>query len=157
MKTAIGRTVRLRLSDPDAGYASKPLPNGWPELDGKLVRAADGLHGKIWYLMELFQPLAPGFNPLDSSLPAKYKSVPIRYLLLSPSPAMPTLQVPPDFIGECVSQKKTAPVLVSVGVEPRRLPRKISRDDSHLLFPTICAGDLEPAEPSTGENSRRRE
>lgn len=142
MTKAIRKKAKLKLLDPDAGYGSRPPIDGWPEVEGELIAAVPALHGKLWYLMKLSRPLPPGFNPLHSNLPEKYDYMPMWYLLLSPSPAMPTVDVPPDFIGDCLVGQKIAPVLVSIGVEAGKLPRTITPDHVPSVFPGLCSGDL---------------
>lgn len=142
MSSAIDQRVRLRLLDPDAGYGSRPPAGGWPVLEGRLVAAVLGLYGKTWYLLKLDRPLPAGFDPLGG-MPKQSRSEPIDYLFLSPAPAMPTIDVPPDFIGESLAQRRVTPVLVSIGAPPEGMPPAITLDDVPSLFPGLCSGKLE--------------
>jgi len=112
-------------------------------VEGELIASVSALHGKLWYLMKLDKPLPPGFNPLESDLPSMYQKIPIWYLLLSPEPAIPTVDVPPDYIGDQLNSGQTAKVGVSVGGMSKRLPKTITMDDVPLRFPGLCSGDLE--------------
>lgn len=141
MNGAIGQKVQLRLLDPDAGYAFPPPKGGWPVVEGRLVAAVPGLHGLIWYLLELEKSLPAGFDPLQA-LPEGCKKKSVRYLLLSPAAPLPTFETPPDFIGDTLVRREVVPVLVSVGAAPENLPFPITADHLEIL-PGLCAGNLE--------------
>jgi hypothetical protein len=115
-------------------------------VEGELIAAVPALHGKLWYLMKLDKPLPPGFNPLQSDLPEIHQTIPIWYLLLSPEPNIPTVDVPRDYIGDRLNSDQTAMVGVSIAQEARRLPAIITMDHIPSRFPGLCSGDLEPIE-----------
>ena len=139
----ISKRVRLALRDPDAGYGSDPRLHEWPVVEGHIVSRIPALHGKLWYLIKLEKPLPAGFNPLQSEIPEMYETIPIWYLLLSPRPAIPTKDVPPDYIGECLVKRQGVLVGVSVVGDTKKLPRRISDDDVPSRFPGLCSGYLE--------------
>lgn len=140
MSQAIGLRVRIELLDPDASYASPPPAGGWPVVEGRLVAAIPGAHGKMWYVLEIKGRLPDGFNPL-STQPERSLRKPLRYLFLSPAPAVPTAEVPADFIGETLAQGMTAPVLVMVASAPEKLPNAITL--KNMEFPYLCSGTLQ--------------
>lgn len=142
----IGKRVKLKLLDPDGEHAFKPPAGGWPLVEGELIAAVPALHGKLWYLMKLDKPLSPGFNPLHSDLPEMFQTIPIWYLLLSPEPNIPTIDVPPDYVGDRLNNGQTAMVGVSVAGASKRLPKAILMDDVPSRFPGLCSGDLEAVE-----------
>ena len=137
------KKVKLALLDPDAGYGSEPRLHEWPVMEGYIVSRIPALHGKLWYLIKLEQPLPAGFNPLQSELPDMYKTIPIWHLLLSPRPAIPTKDVPPDYIGECLAKRQRVDVGVSVVGDTKKLPRRITDDDVPSRFPGLCSGYIE--------------
>jgi len=146
MNTAIGKRVKIKLRDPDAGYGSKIPPTAWPDVRGEIVHVVPGFYDKLWYLVKLTEPLPAAFiralNILEDYLKAHDQSN-ILYLLLSPAPAMPTREVPRDFIGASLEGKKMATVLVSIGLEPGKLPRTITAKHAPSLFPCLCSGHLQ--------------
>ena len=111
-------------------------------VEGRLVAAVPGLHGKVWYLLELDKALPPEFEPL-AEIPVRFRSQPVRYLLLSPSPDMPTTEVPPDLIGNNLASRTVVRVGVSIGAKPDLLPHGITLDHVPILFPGLCSGRLE--------------
>ncbi len=141
METSAERRVRLTAYDPDPGYRFPTPPGGWPTLTGRLVASVEGLYGKRWYLMELDRPIVPkDFDTLHLRLiPEPLASTPSRYLLLSPTPPMATLEIPPDYIGSTLARREIAWVYASLGPSPHNLPSVISLDvkrdqEFHGLF-----------------------
>ncbi len=141
MTDALGQRVRLKLKDPDAGYASRLPVNQWPVVEGRLVASVPGLHGLTWHLLELIKPLPRGFDPLGR-LGEGFGGSTVRYLLLSPSPNIPTGEIRKDFIAEGLARREIVPVGVSIGVSPNDVPMTITLDNKPC-FPWICSGDLE--------------
>jgi hypothetical protein len=149
---ATGRRVRViphSLDDP--GYvdpSGKPFdPTAWneqaPILFGRLVGTVSGYFGLIWYLLELDHEILPEIiNPMHSVV-ADYRLRPTRYLLLSPSPEMPTVRIPRDYIGDTVARGRTARVTVSRGGPPEQLPKKLSVPRDTTGYPQLCGAVIE--------------
>jgi hypothetical protein len=134
---AVGCPVGLRIVSPQ--IFDVPLP----VLAGRLGRPLPGFFGLLRYLVELDTPLPEGFDPLGE-LPWFARSRRVRSLVISPAPDVPTLQTPPDVIGECVRDGRVLHVFVSVG--PTRHALRAAGDaaasESHCPF--LCMADLEP-------------
>jgi len=103
MKSKDQAKIRLRLKDPDAGYATGGRNSELPTLAGRIVADIEGFFGKRWHLIELEAPLPIGFDPL-SSLPATYKSTPIQHLLVSPAPSGPEESIAQDYIHRALAK-----------------------------------------------------
>jgi hypothetical protein len=144
MSNVLGKRVRLRLLDPDAGYGSRMRSEDWPTLRGTIVYCLPGLHGKKWYLLELDGDFLSYFRPnrIDSQLFDMVRGRTVKHLLVAPSPNTPTVDVPVDFIGERLSIRAPASVLVLIGKPPEQLPTRIEMGDVPRVFPGICSGEL---------------
>jgi hypothetical protein len=138
MTNVLGRPVRLITFDPDARYAR---PREWPVLTGRVVAAAIGIHGLIWYLLETDEVLVPGELDPMRVVPEPVRSTSTRHFLLSPAPDMATDQIPKDYIGETIARHGVARVAVSIGPPPAQLPRVITPATDTYAW--LCAGDLE--------------
>jgi hypothetical protein len=114
MATAIGRAVGLRIITPLTFDLALPV------LEGYLIRALPGYFGLFRYLVELDVPLPDGFDPLGE-LPWFARNRIVRSLVISPAPDAPTLETPPDVIGECVRDGRMLHVFVSIGPSARAL------------------------------------
>jgi hypothetical protein len=132
-----GRRVRLTLVAPHFDEAILPI------LHGRLAGALPGYFGVLRYLVELDSPLPPGFDPLGE-LPWFARGRRVRYVLLTPAPDAPTLQTPPDVIGETIEQGGLVHVFVSVGPSARALQADAVRATEESRCPFLCMGDLEP-------------
>jgi hypothetical protein len=117
-----GRRVRLSLVAPHFDEAILPT------LTGRLAGAVPGYFGVLRYLVELDVPLARGFDPLGE---------------LTPAPDAPTLETPPDVIGETLARGGLVHVFVSVGPTSRALQTDAVRATAEARCPFLCMGDLE--------------
>lgn len=131
-----GRRVRLTLVAPH--FEETILPT----LTGRLAGAVPGYFGVLRYLVELDVPLAPGFDPLGE-LPWFAKGRRMRYVLVTPAPDAPTLQTPPDVIGETIEQGSMVHVFVSVGPTGRALRADAVLATAEARCPFLCMADLE--------------
>ena len=134
---AIGRAVGLRIITPLTFDLALPL------LEGRLARALPGYFGLLRYLVELDAPLPDGFDPLGE-LPWFARNRRIRSLVISPAPDAPTLETPPDVIGEWAREGRTLHVFVSVGPSARALRLAGDAAASETRCPFLCMADLEP-------------
>jgi hypothetical protein len=132
----IGRAVGLRIISPLTFDLALPV------LEGRLARALPGFFGLLRYLVELDVPLPDGFDPLGE-LPWFARNRRVRSLVISPAPDAPTLETPPDVIGECVREARTLHVFVSIGPSTRAL-RMAGDAASEARCPFLCMADLEP-------------
>ena len=137
MATAIGRAVGLRIITPLTFDLALPV------LEGRLVRALPGYFGLFRYLVELDVPLPDGFDPLGE-LPWFARNRIVRSLVISPAPDAPTLETPPDVIGECVRDGRMLHVFVSIGPSARALRNAGDAAASEARCPFLCMADLEP-------------
>src|ERR671931_2843832 len=135
--TAVGRAVGLRIIAPVAFDTALPV------LEGRLVRALPGYFGLFRYLVELDAPLPDGFDPLGE-LPWFARNRSVRSLVISPAPDAPTLETPPDVIGECVREGRMLHVFVSIGPTARALRVAGDAAASEARCPFLCMADLEP-------------
>src|SRR5437879_7599611 len=135
--TPLGRAIGLRIVSPLA--FDLPLP----VLEGRLARTLPGYFGLLRYVVELDAPLPDGFDPLGE-LPWFARSRRVRTLVISPAPDAPTLETPPDVIGECVRDGRVLHVFVSIGPSARalRVAGDAAASESRCLF--LCMADLEP-------------
>jgi hypothetical protein len=133
---AVGRAVGLRIICP----LTFDLP--LPVLEGRLTRALPGYFGLLRYLVELDASLPDGFDPLGE-LPWFARNRRIRSLVISPAPDAPTLETPPDVIGQCVREGRTLHVFVSVGPSARALRLAGEAAASEARCPFLCMADLE--------------
>lgn len=131
-----GRRVRLSLVAPHFDEAILP------RLTGRLAGAVPGYFGVLRYLVELDVPLARGFDPLGE-LPWFARGRRVRYVLLTPAPDAPTLETPPDVIGETLARGGLVHVFVSVGPTSRALQTDAVRATAEARCPFLCMGDLE--------------
>jgi hypothetical protein len=131
-----GRRVRLTLVAPHFGETILPI------LTGRLAGAVPGYFGVLRYLVELDVPLAPGFDPLGE-LPWFARGRRLRYLLITPAPDAPTLETPPDLIGETLEQGGVVHVFVSVGPTGRALRADALAATAEVRCPFLCMADLE--------------
>lgn len=134
---AIGRTVGLRIISPQTFDLRLPV------LEGHLARALPGFFGLLRYLVELDTPLPDGFDPLGE-LPWFARNRTVRSLVISPAPDAPTLETPPDVVGESVRDGRTLHVFVSVGPSARALRLIGDEAASETRCPFLCMADLEP-------------
>jgi hypothetical protein len=134
---AIGRAVGLRIISPLTFDLALPV------LEGRLARALPGYFGLLRYLVELEAPLPDGFDPLGE-LPWFARNRRLRSLVISPAPDAPTLETPPDVIGECVRDGRLLHVFVSVGPTARALRMAGEAAASESRCPFLCMADLEP-------------
>lgn len=139
----IGRAVGLRIISPLAFELALPV------LEGRLARALPGYFGLLRYLVELDTPLPDGFDPLGE-LPWFARSRSVRSLVISPAPDAPTLETPPDVIGECVREARTLHVFVSIGPSARALRMAGEAAASEQRCPFLCMADLEPRPAAAG-------
>ena len=109
-----GRPVRLTLVAPH--FHEMILPT----LTGRLAGAVPGYFGVLRYLVELAAPLARGFDPLGE-LPWFARARRLRYVVVTPAPDAPTLETPPDVIGETMERGGVVHVFVSAGPGGRAL------------------------------------
>jgi hypothetical protein len=134
---AVGRAVGLRIISPLTFDLALPV------LEGRLARALPGYFGLLRYLVELDEPLPDGFDPLGE-LPWFARNRRVRSLVISPAPDAPTLETPPDVIGECVRDGRTLHVFVSIGPSARALRLAGDAAASEMRCPFLCMADLEP-------------
>jgi hypothetical protein len=113
-----------------------------PTLTGRLAGAVPGYFGVLRYLVELDAPLPPGFDPLGE-LPWFARARRVRYVLVTPAPDAPTLETPPDVIGETLERGGMVHVFVSVGPSGRALRADPVRATVESRCPFLCMGDLE--------------
>ena len=113
-----------------------------PTLTGKLAGAVPGYFGVLRYLVELDVPLARGFDPLGE-LPWFAKGRRMRYVLVTPAPDAPTLQIPPDVIGETIERGGMVHVFVSVGPTGRALRADPVAAAAEARCPFLCMADLQ--------------
>jgi len=111
---AVGRAIGLRIISPLTFDLALPV------LEGRLARALPGYFGLLRYLVELEAPLPDGFDPLGE-LPWFARNRSVRSLVISPAPDAPTLETPPDVIGECVREGRMLHLFVSIGPSARAL------------------------------------
>jgi hypothetical protein len=135
--TATGRRVGLRIVTPFAFDLPMPV------LEGRLARPLSGYFGLLRYLVELETPLPAGFDPLGE-LPWFARNRRVRSLVISPAPDAPTLETPPDVIGECVRGGCVLHVFVSVGPPARALRLTGDAAASESRCPFLCMADLQP-------------
>ena len=135
--TPLGRAIGLRIVSPLA--FDLPLP----VLEGRLARTLPGYFGLLRYVVELDAPLPDGFDPLGE-LPWFARSRSVRTLVISPAPDAPTLETPPDVIGECVRDGRVLHVFVSIGPSARALRVAGEAAASESRCPFLCMADLEP-------------
>jgi hypothetical protein len=134
---AVGRAVGLRIISP------LTFDTALPVLEGRLVRALPGYFGLLRYLVELEAPLPDGFDPLGE-LPWFARNRSVRSLVISPAPDAPTLETPPDVIGEYVRDGRMLHVFVSIGPSARALRLAGDAAASETRCPFLCMADLEP-------------
>ena len=135
--TAISRAVGLRIISPATAEPALPV------LEGRLARALPGYFGLFRYLVDLDAPLPDGFDPLGE-LPWFARNRSVRSLVISPAPDAPTLETPPDVIGESVREGRTLHVFVSIGPTARALRLAGDAAASESRCPFLCMADLEP-------------
>jgi len=135
--SAAGRAIGLRIISPLTFELALPV------LEGRLARALPGYFGLLRYLVELDAPLPDGFDPLGE-LPWFARSRRVRSLVISPAPDAPTLETPPDVIGECVRDGRVLHVFVSIGPSARALRVAGDAAASESRCPFLCMADLEP-------------
>lgn len=145
---AIGRAVGLRIISPLTFDLALPV------LEGRLARALPGYFGLLRYLVELDSPLPDGFDPLGE-LPWFARNRSVRSLVISPAPDAPTLETPPDVIGECVRDGQLLHVFVSVGPTARALRLAGEAAASESRCPFLCMADLEPRSATAGARLAR--
>jgi hypothetical protein len=143
-----GRRVQLTLVAPH--FAEAILPT----LTGRLAGAVPGDFGLFRYLVELDAPLPAGFDPLGE-LPWFARARALRYLVLTPAPDAPTLETPPNVIGETVEQGGIAHVFVSAGPTGRALRAGAAGATSEARCPFLCMADLEALPSPRGAASLR--
>jgi hypothetical protein len=131
-----GRRVRLSLVAPHFDDAILPT------LTGRLAAAVPGYFGLLRYVIELDVPLPRGFDPLGE-LPWFARGRRVRYVLVTPAPDAPTLETPPDVIGETLEQGGLVHVFVSVGPTTRALQTDVVRATRESRCPFLCMGDLQ--------------
>ena len=134
---AVGRAIGLRIISPQTFDLALPV------LEGRLARTLPGYFGLLRYLVELDSPLPDGFDPLGE-LPWFARSRRVRSLVISPAPDAPTLETPPDVIGQCVRQGRVLHVFVSIGPSARALRLAGDTAASESRCPFLCMADLEP-------------
>jgi len=135
-QVAVGRAIGLRIISPLTFDLTLPV------LEGRLARALPGYFGLLRYLVELDAPLPDGFDPLGE-LPWFARNRRVRSLVISPAPDAPTLETPPDVIGQCVREGRTLHVFVSVGPSSRALRLAGEAAASEARCPFLCMADLE--------------
>jgi hypothetical protein len=131
-----GRRIRLALVAPH--FQDTVLPT----LMGRLAGSVPGYFGVFRYLVELDEPLPPGFDPLGE-LPWFARGRRLRYVLVTPAPDAPTLQTPPDVIGETIEQGGMVHVFVSAGPSRRVLRADALQATAEPRCPFLCMADLE--------------
>jgi hypothetical protein len=114
-----------------------------PVLAGRLSQPLPGYFGLLRYLVELETPLPGGFDPLGE-LPWFARNRTVRTLVISPAPDAPTLEAPPDVIGESVREGRVLHVFVSIGPTARALRAAGDAAASEARCPFLCMADLEP-------------
>src|SRR2546427_1648736 len=134
---AVGRPSGLRTVSPLTFDLALPV------LEGRLARALPGYFGLLRYLVELEAPLPDGFDPLGE-LPWFARNRSVRSLVISPAPDAPTLETPPDVIGECVREGRMLHLFVSIGPSARALRVAGDAAASESRCPFLCMADLEP-------------
>ena len=134
---AVGRAIGLRIISPLTFDLALPV------LEGRLARALPGYFGLLRYLVELEAPLPDGFDPLGE-LPWFARNRSVRSLVISPAPDAPTLETPPDVIGECVREGRMLHLFVSIGPSARALRLAGDAAASEARCPFLCMADLEP-------------
>jgi hypothetical protein len=139
---AVGRAIGLRIISPLTFDLALPV------LEGRLARTLPGYFGLLRYLVELDAPLPDGFDPLGE-LPWFARSRKVRSLVISPAPDAPTLETPPDVIGECVRDGRMLHVFVSIGPSARALRLAGDAAASESRCPFLCMADLEPRPAAT--------
>ena len=137
-----GRAVRLTLVAP---YFDQAL---LPTLAGRLAGALPGYFGVLRYLVELDEPLEPGFDPLGE-LPWFARGRRLGHVVVTPAPEAPTLETPPDLIGESLARGRTVYVFVSVPPVGRalRAGAGVSR------CPFLCMADLDAVSDGRSEHT----
>jgi hypothetical protein len=133
----LGRAIGLRIISPLAFDLELPV------LEGRLARTLPGYFGLLRYVVELDAPLPDGFDPLGE-LPWFARNRSVRTLVISPAPDAPTLETPPDVIGECVRDGRVLHVFVSIGPSARALRVAGEAAASESRCPFLCMADLEP-------------
>jgi hypothetical protein len=145
---AVDRAIGLRIITPFAFDLALPV------LEGRLARALPGYFGLLRYLVELDAPLPDGFDPLGE-LPWFARNRSVRSLVISPAPDAPTLETPPDVIGDCVRDGLMLHVFVSIGPSARALRLAGDAAASESRCPFLCMADLEPR-PAAARAPRTR-
>ena len=115
----------------------------WPRY-ARLIREIAGPHGITWYLVELEEPLPPGFDPLHT-LPKRLHSTPIRYLLASPDAIVPPAGEQRDAIADALLMQTSATAILSVVTEPLSLPSSLSDEmlqGAEDCWPALCGGEF---------------
>jgi hypothetical protein len=128
--------VRLALVGPPFEDMTLPV------LTGRLAGAVPGYFGVLRYLVELDVALPPGFDPLGE-LPWFARGSRIRRLLVTPAPDAPTLETPPDVIGQTTEQGGVVHVFVSIGPSSRALRANPVRATAESRCPFLCMADLQ--------------
>lgn len=132
--SALGHRVRLALL---ISYDARVM---LPAVTGRLARALPGYFGLLRYLVELDRRLPAGFEPF-AGLPWFARARPITSLLVAPAPDVPTLETPPDYLGEGVMGERVVHVFVSVVPTSREL--RLGADAaSEARCPFLCMADL---------------
>ena len=135
--TPLGRAIGLRIISPLVFDLALPV------LEGRLARTLPGYFGLLRYVVDLDAPLPDGFDPLGE-LPWFARSRSVRTLVISPAPDAPTLETPPDVIGDCVREGRMLHVFVSIGPTARALRVAGDAAASEARCPFLCMADLEP-------------
>lgn len=148
----LGWRVELYLRDPDAGYAVKEPPEGWPRLTARLVRLVAGPYGEVGYLAELDTPLPSDFDPMRIWEMEGYGHDPITHLVLIPQANMPTADIPADFMAESLQGTGTCSALVLVGLPPDELPLRIKEDKVDDFRHLMDAEIRRIPEPATNDS-----
>ena len=116
-----------------------------PTLTGRLAGAVPGYFGVLRYLVELAAPLARGFDPLGE-LPWFARARRLRYVVVTPAPDAPTLETPPDVIGETMERGGVVHVFVSAGPGGRALRANRLAATAETRCPFLCMADLQAAD-----------
>jgi hypothetical protein len=143
---APGRAVRLTLVAP---YFEQVL---LPTLAGRLAGALPGYFGVLRYLVELDEPLQPGFDPLGE-LPWFARGRRLGHVVVTPAPEAPTLQTPPDLIGESLARGRTVYVFVSVPPVSRALRAGRLGGAGVSRCPFLCMADLDAVSEAGSEHT----
>lgn len=133
----VDRRVGLRIVAPLSFDLALPV------LTGRLSRRLPGFFGLLRYLVELDTALPDGFDPLGE-LPWFATARRVRTLVISPAPDAPTLQTPPDVIGDSVRAGRVLRVFVSIGPPVRALRLAGDAALSEARCPFLCMADLKP-------------